>query len=749
MGRTASKRNRDILYFILPLVCILAAFFAGAQKAYAAGDTMKITAIDLLGANTGEAAMISDGTGKSLLIDSGDNHNRSIFAWLNGNGYREKQFDALVTHWHDDHAGNTAEIIEKYNVGTVYIPPLSYLHGEDTGYYAYERTYADNILKAAKKRGTKIVYLKKGLTVRVGTVKGKVLYCCGSPRSENWYDVQYINNQSSVIMFSGGGSKFLTAGDIQAQAEKRILKSGVSLKADIFKLSHHGYIRSNRQDFIEAVSPTYAYFSCNKSTPSKFLSTDLVDCAGRMAKIANVMSTRYNGTITYTCSGGEIAARAERNTVRMYQKLIPVASGKTRTVTYVFNNASRINMTRKILNTDKYYNRQLGADGSAFTGSWVKSGGRYFLKKNGVCAYNTFAVKNGKTYWFDFHGRRKESGFVNAYGKRYYVNPFRVSGWKKIGGARYYFMDSKYVRYSKANEGMQLTGFKTIGGSLYYLQDKRCRSYKSAAHGKLMTGFFVVNGQTYYGANSKMEGYRPSEAGAVQKGWTRVNGNLYYMGDDGIIRKGWQTIGGKRYYMYPGGTTAVSRFVTIDGKRYYFDENGVMQTGLVKIGDDFYYFDENGVMQTGPVEINGKTLFFEEDGRLRKEPEEPAGQAGTEQEAAPAATTEQAAATTEQAAATEESAEEEEAPQAENGEEPQEAAENASEGSDLPSAEDLYPAGGESGGRDDDGQKEQPSDTGENAETGESGEIGESADSGESADTGATSGALPSGSADI
>ena len=61
-------------------------------------------------------------------------------------------------------------------------------------------------------------------------------------------------------------------------------------------------------------------------------------------------------------------------------------------------------MDKKILNIDKYYNRQLDANGRVFSGSWKKSGGRYYLNKDGINAYHTFAEKNGRTYWFDFYG---------------------------------------------------------------------------------------------------------------------------------------------------------------------------------------------------------------------------------------------------------------------------------------------------------------------------------------------------------
>ena len=111
------------------------------------------------------------------------------------------------------------------------------------------------------------------MTIKVGSgVSGKVLYVNGSPYSESWYPIQYINNQSCAIMFTGGGVRFLTAGDLQEQGEKRLLKSGVNLKADIFKLDHHGYDLSNKQFLLDAVNPSYAYFTSNKVTPRSFLS---------------------------------------------------------------------------------------------------------------------------------------------------------------------------------------------------------------------------------------------------------------------------------------------------------------------------------------------------------------------------------------------------------------------------------------------------------------------------------------------
>ena len=599
------ERNWKRLTAVL-VVCLLTCS-TFALPAEAATDKMKIVAIDLEQENKGEATMISDGEGKSLLVDSGDKGNDSVFRWLDKNGYKSKKFDTLVTHWHDDHAGNTAEIINRYNVGTLYIPSTKYVYSENTKYYQYERGYARRAIAAAKKRGTRIVYLKKGQTIKVGTVKGKVLSVNESPKSENWYDVQYFNNQSSAIMFKGGGANYLTAGDIQAQAENRLLKSGQALEADILKLSHHGYDRSNTQKFIDAVNPAYAYFTSYRSTPGKYIHKDVRDSVTRTGKTANVMGTRYNGTITYVCCGGNIKVGAGRNVRKMYQRLIDKKTLKAKKVTIVYNKAYKVPRINKILNTQRYYNRQVNPDGSMFSGKWMKKNGKYMAASNGTYACNTFAKVKGHTYWFNTGGYRSPKGFISAYGRKYYMTPSRA------------------------------TGFRTINGEKYYFLAKNCPRYKEYLEGKLMDGFFTVGSKTYYAGNRNMEGYRPSMFGVLQKGWTTVNNKLYYLDDDGAVRKGWQTI---------------------DGKKYYFDSNGVMQkaeeTGDPETENEASVKEEDAASgDTGTITPDGESA---EEEAAQPAAEEESAEEGTTQPVTEEEPSEEEAA---QPAAEEEAAEEE------------------------------------------------------------------------------------------
>jgi GH25 family lysozyme M1 (1,4-beta-N-acetylmuramidase) len=51
-------------------------------------------------------------------------------------------------------------------------------------------------------------------------------------------------------------------------------------------------------------------------------------------------------------------------------------------------------------------------------------------------------------------------------------------------------------------------------------------------------------------------------------------------------------------------------------KWYYFNEEGIMQTGWVKVDDKWYHLDNNGVMETGWIKDDGKDYCFYSNGEM-------------------------------------------------------------------------------------------------------------------------------------
>lgn len=82
------------------------------------------------------------------------------------------------------------------------------------------------------------------------------------PFSDNMISYNSINNNSLVCKLNYKNYSMLFTGDIEAIAEKAILKKYSKnlniLKSDILKVAHHGSKTSSITEFIEKIKPKYA-----------------------------------------------------------------------------------------------------------------------------------------------------------------------------------------------------------------------------------------------------------------------------------------------------------------------------------------------------------------------------------------------------------------------------------------------------------------------------------------------------------
>lgn len=73
-----------------------------------------------------------------------------------------------------------------------------------------------------------------------------------------------LNNQSLVLKIQFGKIAMLLTGDIEKEAEYRIMKKAFSIKADLLKIPHHGSASSSTQAFLERVKPSVAILSVSE-----------------------------------------------------------------------------------------------------------------------------------------------------------------------------------------------------------------------------------------------------------------------------------------------------------------------------------------------------------------------------------------------------------------------------------------------------------------------------------------------------
>lgn len=77
---------------------------------------------------------------------------------------------------------------------------------------------------------------------------------------------------------------------------------------------------------------------------------------------------------------------------------------------------------------------------------------------------------------------------------------------------------------------------------------------------------------------------------------------------------GWVTDNGQTRY-YDAENHFVTGMNTIEGKKYYFNDDGVLQSGILKIGKAYYYADGKGVIRTAKGFVSGSgSLYYVQNG---------------------------------------------------------------------------------------------------------------------------------------
>lgn len=192
----------------------------------------------------------------NMLIDTGE------YAYADGltdylRDLGVEKLDALVcSHPHTDHMGCMARMVQRFEIGGIYMPQVPEDIVPTTS--AYEA-----LLDAVNDKGLTITALRQ--STAVSCPKGLSIEVLSPRRDAEWED---LNNWSAVLRLTYGSTSFLFTGDAESAAEKQILadgeKYGWDLKSDVLKCGHHGSKTSSSAKFLKAVWPAYTVISCGE-----------------------------------------------------------------------------------------------------------------------------------------------------------------------------------------------------------------------------------------------------------------------------------------------------------------------------------------------------------------------------------------------------------------------------------------------------------------------------------------------------
>ena len=268
-SRPQNKRPFRLLTPILLAAVALSPTLAVAGRVAADTDTAGKLRAFFIDVEGGQATLFITPSGQSLLIDTGWDGNNGrdadrIVAIANKAGLRKIDF-VLITHFHEDHVGGVAQLLDRIPVGAF----IDHGENREFDHGPTERLYADyeKILATGK---SKHILAKPGDRLPIQGVEATVISADGVllqqplPNAGRANETcshtvpapadQTENARSVGILLHFGVLTIVDLGDLTKDKERDLVCPVNKLgRADIYIVSHHGWNQSSSPEFVDAL----------------------------------------------------------------------------------------------------------------------------------------------------------------------------------------------------------------------------------------------------------------------------------------------------------------------------------------------------------------------------------------------------------------------------------------------------------------------------------------------------------------
>ena len=236
-------------------------------------------------------SILVQSAGVNMLIDAGTNNmGNTVVQNLKDLGITKINY-LVGTHPHEDHIGGMDDVINNFEIGTIYMPKVQ----------TNTKTFED-VLDAISNKGLTITTPEVGYVFEVGNTKCEVM-CAGTGTTE---ENSNLNLSSIVIRMVYGEESFLFMGD----AEEKNESSRQWPRTTVLKVGHHGSDTSSSESFLNQVKPEISVISVginNTYGHPKKTTLDKLNALG-----TSIYRTDQNGTITITCDGTNCVVTTEK-----------------------------------------------------------------------------------------------------------------------------------------------------------------------------------------------------------------------------------------------------------------------------------------------------------------------------------------------------------------------------------------------------------------------------------------------------
>ena len=255
----------------------------------ALGPSDKMLSVTFLDIGQGQSIFIQGPGGSQVLVDGGPAPKDAARRLGGIMGPLDRSLDVVVlTHPDEDHFRGLSEVVRRYDVGLALEGPGN---TENPLYEEWRSAIeAEQVRKLEASAGQSFV-LDGGVKVDVLNPTPGQSGLAGN------------NNNSVVLMLTYGAISFLLTADIEAEAERRLIREGASLDAEVLQVAHHGSRTSTTPGFLRQVSPVVAVISSGASNPYGHPHPDVVARLESSAGAEMIYNTAQSGDIRFQTDG--------------------------------------------------------------------------------------------------------------------------------------------------------------------------------------------------------------------------------------------------------------------------------------------------------------------------------------------------------------------------------------------------------------------------------------------------------------
>ena len=252
------------------------------------GDTLRVNYIDV---GQGDSIFIQLPNKETMLIDAGEAYEvDNVINYLNNLGITKIDY-AVGTHPHTDHIGGLEEVINTFDIGSIYMPRAN----------STSKTYED-LLTTISNKGLKVKTAKSGVVV-LDDDNLKLEFI--APNSDNYSE---LNNYSAVLKLTYLDNTFLFMGDAETLSEDEIT---YDVDADVIKVGHHGSDSSSGIEFVRKVSPEYAIIMVGEGNSYNHPYQSIIDRYESVG--AKVLRTDLDGNIVCDSDGVDVTCKGDKD----------------------------------------------------------------------------------------------------------------------------------------------------------------------------------------------------------------------------------------------------------------------------------------------------------------------------------------------------------------------------------------------------------------------------------------------------